>query len=892
MIQTMANSERAEKQSDLFESRAEGRRRVLVVEDEEVNRLMLIPQIETHYDLLIAENGEEAMKTVEANLGTISLILLDLIMPKLSGQEVLRRLKDNMDTNEIPVIVMTADRKAEVECLELGAMDFLPKPYPEREVMLARMQRVIELTEDRQTIRSTERDSLSTLYNREFFYRYAGQYDRHHPDTAMDAIVIDVNHFHMVNERYGKTYGDDVLHRLGSRLREIVHLSGGFACRREADTFLIYCPQRENYQWLLEEVSSAFSDEERETNRVRLRMGVYPDADKTIDMERRFDRAKSAADTIRNSFTKSFAFYDNTLHDRELFGEQLIEDFQEALRSRQFKIYFQPKFDIRPEIPVLAAAEALVRWQHPRLGLIFPGTFIPLFEDNGLVQKLDTYIWRETAAQIHDWKTRLGFSVPVSVNVSRVDMYDPALVDTFKGILTEFDLSGEDLHLEITESAYTQDSDQIVTIVSRLRELGFKIEMDDFGTGYSSLNMISSLPIDLLKMDMLFIRNAFRDKHDTRLLEIIVDIADYLDVPVIAEGVETEEQYEALRAMGCDYVQGYYFSKPIPVENYEKLVIERQKQDLQQLLSNDNPLRRASSKKEALGKIAYALSMDFERIYYVDTDSGHYLEFNAMARQEDLQIEHSGKDFFADMQKKIQAEVFRDDQERVALSMRRDTLLVQLVGERHFSMTYRLMRKGKPVFFNLKAVQAHTHDDHHIILGITDVDEQISQAKDVPLQDHGAISVGSLAAQMAKVEALANRDALTGVKSLKAFEEAEKEWNVRLLHNDEAAFSIALCKVEGYAKCREQSEEKGDELICKASVGICNVFSHSPVYRIEEDTFAVILTGADYERRSLLCTDIENRQGMKGTVICRIADYHGEEKESFRDVLLRASEFI
>ncbi|HAE80084.1 MAG TPA: diguanylate cyclase, partial [Lachnoclostridium sp.] len=170
------------------------------------------------------------------------------------------------------------------------------------------------------------------------------------------------------------------------------------------------------------------------------------------------------------------------------------------------------------------------------------------------------YVWREAAAQIRDWKERLGFSVPVSVNVSRIDMYDPHLIETFTGILGEFHLTPQEFLLEITESAYTQDSKQMIDTVNQLRDLGFRIEMDDFGTGYSSLNMISSLPIDALKLDMQFIRAAFGERRDTRLLEVIIDIADYLGVPVIAEGVETEEQLTVLRNMGCDLVQGYYFS--------------------------------------------------------------------------------------------------------------------------------------------------------------------------------------------------------------------------------------------------------------------------------------------------------------------------------------------
>lgn len=273
------------------------------------------------------------------------------------------------------------------------------------------------------------------------------------------------------------------------------------------------------------------------------------------------------------------ALYDNALHESELYAERLIEDFHIALSERQFLVYYQPKFDIRPENPILASAEALVRWKHPQFGMISPGVFIPLLEENGLIQKLDHYVWCEAASQIRAWKTKYGISVPVSVNVSRIDMYDPNLVGIFKDILEQYKLAPDELLLEITESAYTQDSMQIIDTVNQLRQLGFSIEMDDFGTGYSSLNMISRLPIDALKLDMQFIREAFNNGGDTGMIEVIIGIADYLKVPVIAEGVETEEQLKALKAIGCDIVQGYYFSKPVPSDEYE-VFIEAKKRRL------------------------------------------------------------------------------------------------------------------------------------------------------------------------------------------------------------------------------------------------------------------------------------------------------------------------
>ena len=543
--------------------------RILVADDEQINREILGAVLESDYSVIYAADGQETVDQVRQNRDELSLVLLDLMMPVKTGLEALRESKADPMLQHIPVIVLTADQEAEVESLQLGAIDYIPKPYPKAGIIQARILKAIELSEDRDIIQSTERDPLTGLYNREFFYRYAEQYDQHHKDRDMDAIVVDVNHFHMINERFGAQYGDDLLRRIGEKIRETVADTDGIVCRREADTFMVYCRHGVHYQDILENAAAGLSDEGDANSRVRLRMGVYASVDKTLDIERRFDRASMAADTVRNNYNKAISIYDDTMHERELYAEQLMDDFHQAIEEKQFKVFFQPKFDVRPKAPVLSSAEALIRWQHPKLGFISPGVFIPLFEENGMIQEMDHYVWRETSAQIRQWKEQMGFSVPVSVNVSRVDMYDPDLVNKFKALLKEYGLTPDEILLEITESAYTQDSEQIIATVNALRAMGFRIEMDDFGTGYSSLNMISSLPIDALKLDMHFVRNAFKDQKDTRMLEVIIDIADHLSVPVIAEGVETEEQMAALKDLGCDIVQGYYFSKPVPSEAFE-----------------------------------------------------------------------------------------------------------------------------------------------------------------------------------------------------------------------------------------------------------------------------------------------------------------------------------
>ena len=296
------------KGNEVFHS-VNGKRQILIADDEMINREILGEMLKDDYEILFAEDGIKTLEMIEQYRETLSLVLLDILMPGMSGLDVLKALKEDQRLTHIPVIVMTAERDTEVESLRLGATDFIPKPYPAVDVVHARVLRTIELSEDREIIQSTEKDLLTGLYNKEFFYRYAEQFDHYHKDKEMDAAIIDVNHFRMVNERYGKSYGDEVLRLIGEQLLETVSIRGGLACRQEADTFLLYCPHQEDPEWVLKDfMADVFSVKEIE-NKVSLRFGVYPDAQLETDVEERFIRSKSAADSVKNDAQRICGFY-------------------------------------------------------------------------------------------------------------------------------------------------------------------------------------------------------------------------------------------------------------------------------------------------------------------------------------------------------------------------------------------------------------------------------------------------------------------------------------------------------------------------------------------------------------------------------------------------------
>jgi len=275
------------------------KRHLLIVDDEELNRDILSDSLENGYELLYAADGYEALEQVRTHKDKLALILLDLQMPRLTGKEVLRILKNDEELMNIPVIVMTADEKAELECLNLGALDFIPKPYPMWEIIRARVNKCIELSEDRAIIRATERDSLTSLFNIDYFLRYVKMYDQNYWDMPMDAVVVDVNQFRLINERCGRQYGDKLLQRIGERVRTLSRKLGGVGSRQGADTFLIYCPHQENYSELLNQLSEDLTEDKDFTGKVQLRLGVYSEVDKNLEIRQRFDKAKLAADSVK-----------------------------------------------------------------------------------------------------------------------------------------------------------------------------------------------------------------------------------------------------------------------------------------------------------------------------------------------------------------------------------------------------------------------------------------------------------------------------------------------------------------------------------------------------------------------------------------------------------------
>ena len=545
-------------------------KRILVVEDNEINRMMLSTILTPQYKILEAGNGQEALQVLKQHKDVISLILLDIVMPVMDGYTFLSKLKEDPECASIPVIVTTqSDSESdEVAALSHGATDFVAKPY-RPQVILHRVASIINLRETAAMINQFQYDRLTGLYSKEFFYRKVKEIFIQHPEREYDIVCSDIENFKLINDILGVPAGDRLLRGVADMYNSMVG-EKGICGRFNADQFV--CLLERDYEYTDEMFIKAGVQINEMSNmrNVVMKWGIYSVADRSIPVRQMCDRALLAARSIKGQYGKYFARYGEELRSKLLRQQEITDGMEAALSENQFVVYLQPKYRLMDE--KLAGAEALVRWNHPKWGFQPPSEFIPLFEKNGFITKLDQFVWDRTCYLLRKWEDAGYSPVPVSVNVSRADVYQADLADILMRLVQKYSLPPSRLHLEITESGYTEDPDQIINTVTRLRELGFVIEMDDFGSGYSSLNMLNRMPLDILKLDMKFIQSETAKPVDQGILRFIMELARWMNLSVVAEGVETKEQVERLREIGCDFVQGYYFAKPMPGADFERLL--------------------------------------------------------------------------------------------------------------------------------------------------------------------------------------------------------------------------------------------------------------------------------------------------------------------------------
>lgn len=545
---------------------------ILIVDDGRMNRASFAAILKDSYGILEAENGKEALDVLAQRKDSIALIILDLVMPVMDGFEFLEAYQKQEEFRYIPVIVSTAndDQENERRCLALGAWDFISKTF-HPDIIRFRVRNAI----DKSKVRFLEYDSLTEIYSQQKFYQMTREMLDNPTDENFAFIHFDIDRFKMINTLYGAREGDRLICYVADAIKEVMEQYHRSTYGRITGDVFGICM---SYQKL----EDIYGVVERIKERLREHTvhyyletcaGIYLIEDRDMEISVIYNNAAIASAQCKDQYMVHEALYTKELNDKLKKEQRIIDEMDTALNEEQFVVYFQPKYELEKFSPY--GAEALVRWQKPDGTLVSPGDFIPVFEKNGFITKLDYYVWEKVCQFIREELDEGREPAPISVNVSRVNLYHPRFLETLIDLAEKYKIPPKYLHLELTESVFSDNAALMQKTVNYLHKAGFTILMDDFGSGYSSLNILKDVDLDVLKIDMKFFsKGGDTEVKGAKIIEAVIKMAESLDMTVIAEGVEEKHQVEFLSKLGCDYIQGYYFAKPMPQAQYQKLVDE------------------------------------------------------------------------------------------------------------------------------------------------------------------------------------------------------------------------------------------------------------------------------------------------------------------------------
>lgn len=428
----------------------------------------------------------------------------------------------------------------------------------------------VKSRQQRQLAKAYYSDSFTQIGNREYFEMTAGKLLGGHPDEAYEIIRFDINHFKYVNDNFGYQTGDAVLKQIAAALQD--RFQDGEVCARvNSDHFAVMMKEEKETVRILDgllhkAVRECVSPAVEEL--ITFSFGIYRVKEPSETIIAMLDKANIALKEAKQDENKQTVYYDETFLQRMRWENNIESNMKAALEKQEYQIYLQPKFCIKTEKYI--GAEALVRWDSPVLGILQPGAFVPLFEKNGFIAELDFYVLETVCERIRRLREKKVPVFPISVNQSRVTILRPDYLPRLSEVLERYQLSNRYIELEVTESIFIGDYRHLLTVIRKVKELGFAVSMDDFGSGYSSLNLLRQLPIDVLKIDRVFLDESAVSPRSRTIIWHIIQMAKELGVQVVCEGVENERQEKLLKELGCEVGQGYYFSKPLPMDEFDR----------------------------------------------------------------------------------------------------------------------------------------------------------------------------------------------------------------------------------------------------------------------------------------------------------------------------------
>lgn len=431
-------------------------------------------------------------------------------------------------------------------------------------------------------------DPLTGLYNASTFHKLVRERLQEEKEQSYGIVNIDIEHFKLFNDWYGTEEGDKLLIYIAKRIKSKTETSRGIGARFGGDDFMMLLPEKYCNVKAIEKEMLEWMQEYAMDVKFLPTGGIYIIEDHNTSVTLMCDRATMALNSVKGNYATRVAFYNGSMKQKLENEQEILFGVKRGLENEEFEVYYQPQCNARTN--KIIGAEALIRWNNPQKGMLAPCSFIPILESSGFISKLDYYVWDHVCRLLHDRIKEGKDIVPISVNVSRMDIYQYRITEVFLDLMKKYELSPYMIEIEITESAYTENYESLIDSVTDLRKAGFIVLMDDFGSGYSSLNMLKDMEVDVLKIDMKFLEmNETSEIKGSGILESIIQMGKWLGLRLIAEGVETQKQVENLLSLDCEYVQGYYFYKPVSTNDFINLLNEENLVDTRGILAKRLP---------------------------------------------------------------------------------------------------------------------------------------------------------------------------------------------------------------------------------------------------------------------------------------------------------------
>ncbi len=581
---------------------------VLIIDDEEPIRNLLAALLSSSYSCQTAGSAEEALHALRN--ARFDLVISDIDMGGISGLALVPQLHSISPDTVVVMISGNQDIETAIEAMRVGAFDYITKPLDLRHVEAAVERALLHATllrEKRQYKEQLETllqertaqvdrlayfDTITQLPNRNLFEDQLSQAVAvaQSSDGKLGVLFISMDQFKKVNDTLGHGPGDSLLEGFAKRLKSCISEQDSVA-RFGNDEFAVLLTQIDGQQDVIETIRSLTQvlkfpfDLAGQELFATASVGVSMFPTDGDDVQTLLKNAGAALYKAKRSGGANYQFYTSDMHELASRRLALETSLRRAIQNKEFLIHYQPRVSV--DSLEITGVEALVRWQHPQLGLIAPAEFIPLAEDTGLIVPLGEWVLRTACLQNKSWQVQGFAPIQMAVNICARQFHDEDLAQTVIRILDETRLAPEHLELELTESSIMQNAGFAASVLSRLKGMGINISIDDFGTGFSSLASLKRLPIDALKIDKSFVSDATTDPDDAALVMAIITLAHNLRLKVIAEGVETEEQLRFLHLLRCDEIQGYLFSKPLPAEALVSLLDSHSGLSPAQVLRNE-----------------------------------------------------------------------------------------------------------------------------------------------------------------------------------------------------------------------------------------------------------------------------------------------------------------